>query len=214
MGIFQHKDNLLEWHFNYGQYFVQIKTKHKEQFLPDGLLIASYILFLARYFRICDDRQVKLMKEFLNKEIVNSKSDIKELSSKIHSIIMQTLNEWEKRAVGKLFFLGLPPLDFSESEEVSRSYAKYSFLVFKRGGNLTSTFHMSAGADKIFLPLTVAVLYEYIIGKLRNKDKKEILDKTILDLLRAYDKVNCRSLEGLGKLPVEIINQNNIDYYK
>jgi hypothetical protein len=215
MGIFRHKNNLLEWYFNYGQYFVQIKTKHKEQFLPDGLLVASYILFLARYFRICDDRQVEPMKEFLNKEIVNSESDIKELSSKIHGIIMQAFNEWEKRAVGKLFFLGLPPLDFSESEEVPRSYAKYSFLVFEQNGILTSTLHLSAGADKVFLPLTVAILYKYVVEKLMNKDdNKQILDKAILDLLRGYDKVNCRSLAGLSKLPIEIITQNNIDYYK
>lgn len=214
MSIFRHKDNLLEWHFNYGEYFVQIRTTHKEQPLPDGLLIVSYILFLARYFRICDDRQIEPMREFLNKEIVNSEKDTTELSSKIHTIIMQTLNKWEKRAVDKLFFMGLPPLDFSENEEVSRPYARYSFLVFRQGGNLTSTFHMSAGADKIFLPLTVDVLYEYVIWKLRNKNKKEILDKAILDLLKAYDDVNCRSFKGLSKLPVEIINQNNIDYTK
>ncbi len=27
-----HKDNLLEWHFNYGPYFIHLKTKRKEQF--------------------------------------------------------------------------------------------------------------------------------------------------------------------------------------
>jgi hypothetical protein len=210
-----HRDNLLEWHFSYGPYFIHIKTKHKEQSLTDGLLIASYILFLARYFYICDERQTEVIKELLRNKIGNNNNNPKELSSKIWDAIWQTLNETERYAVSKLYnniFRGMPPLYYSE-EETNRSYAKYSFLVFERRNDyLTSIFHMSAGADIIFLPLTVGALYDFIVDKLRNKDKKEILNKAIIDLLEAYNKVDCRSLAGLGRLPVEIINQNNVDY--
>lgn len=213
--LISHKDNLLEWHFNYGPYFIHIKTKHREQFLTDGLLIASYILFLARYFYICDERQTEVIKDLLRNEIGNKKNNYKELSSKIWDAIWQTLNETERHAVSNLYsniFRGMPPLSYSE-EETNRSYAKYSFLVFERRNDyLTSIFQMSAGADIIFLPLTVAVLYVFVVNKLRDKNKKEILNKAIVDLLEAYNKVDCRSLAGLERLPVEIINQNNIDY--
>jgi len=215
-----HRDNLLEWHFNYGPYFIHIKTKHKEQFFSDDLLIASYILFLARYFYICDERQIEPVKNLLYKEIESKKTNSEELSSKVWNVVWQTLNEMERRAVGKLYsniFRGMPPMSYSE-KETTRSYAKYSFFVFERfkqkRGYLSSIFHMSAGADIIFLPLTVAVLYKFVVDKLKGKNKKEKLDKSILDLLEAYDRVSCRSLTGLYKLPVEIINQNNIDYKK
>ena len=196
MGFFKHRDNLLEWHLKYDDYLVQITTKHIGQLVPDGLLIASYILFLARYFRICDDRQVQVMKEFLNKEIGASKSDINYLPRKINDLIKQTLNKRQKHAVDQ-FPMGEPPYAFTEDDVLTKSYAHYSFLVFEQVGSLTSTFHMSLGWDIIFLPLTVGILYNHVCLKLGDIDKKEILDKAILDLLRAYDHVNCRSYTGL-----------------
>ena len=206
--LFQHKDNLLEWHFNYGSSSVQIKTKHKEQSLADDLLIAGYILFLARYFYICDDRQIQVVRNCLEQEIGNVEP--KELPAKLWNIVGQTLNKMESRAIYGLFLGGIPPLGYSENEEPSRSYAKYSFLVFERSGNLTSTFHMSSGPDIAFLPLTVAILYEFVVDKLRDKNKKETLDTSITDLLNAHHQTDCRSLAALGKLPVEILASNNI----
>jgi len=82
----QRKDNVLEWHLNYGPSFVKIETKHKEQFLPDDLLIAGYVLFLARYFFICDDRQVDVVREFLLSEIGKSKKS-DEITPKLYEIV-------------------------------------------------------------------------------------------------------------------------------
>lgn len=212
--LFKHKDNLLEWHLSYEKYIVQIKTKYKGNSLSDGLLIASYILFLARYFRICDDRQVVVMKDFLNKEIGNSASEVVALIRKINYLIKQTLNDRERDTVDQFFSRGELPYAFFEDGSVSESLSRYLFLVFEQDGKLTSRFHMSVGWDIVFLPLTVGVLYGHVISKLKDSSKKEILDKAILDLLRTYETVNCRSLAGLYKVPVEVINQNNIDYSK
>jgi len=214
----QRKDNVLEWHLNYGPSFIKIQTNHKEQFLPDDLLIASYILFLARYFYICDDRQADVVRNFLLEEIEKSQKP-NEITPKLYEVVFQTLNQMEKDATLGLFkiynrFLPIPPLTFSEDEEPSHSLAKYSFLVFERsGGNgLGHIFHMSAGPDIILLPLTVGILYEYVINKLRDKDKKEKLDNSIIDLLKKHSAVDCRSMTGQNELPNEVISNNNLNY--
>ena len=98
----QRKDNVLEWHLNYGPSFVKIETKYKEQFLPDDLLIAGYVLFLARYFFICDDRQIDIVRKFLLSEIGKSiKSN--EITPKLYEVVFQTLNQMEKDATLGLF---------------------------------------------------------------------------------------------------------------
>jgi len=214
----QRKDNVLEWHLNYGPSFVKIQTIHKEQFSGDDLLIASYILFLARYFYICDDRQVDVVRNFLLGEIGKSKKS-NGITPKLYEVVFQTLNQMEKDATLGLFkiynrFLPMPPLTFSEDEEPRHSLAKYKFLVFERsGGNgLGHIFHMSAGPDIILLPLTVGILYEYVVSKLRNKDKKEKLDNSIIDLLKGHSTVDCRSMAGQTELPNEVIIKNNLNY--
>jgi len=217
----QRKDNVLEWHLNYGPSFVKIQTSHKEQLLPDDLLIASYILFLARYFYICDERQINIMRDFLlhQNEIISKLKSAEMKNLRLYEIVFQTLNQWEKEAVIALFkiynkLLGTPPCTYSEDKEVKHSLAKYKFLVFKRSGGrgLASIFHMSAGPDIILLPLTVGILYDYVANKLRGKDKKEKLDNSIIDLLRKYSVVDCRSIASLNKLPNEVIVRNNLNY--
>lgn len=214
----QRKDNILEWHLNYGPSFVRIQTNHKEQFLPDDLLIAGYILFLARYFYICDDRQIDVLRNFLLEEIGKSQK-ANEITPKLYEVIFQTLNQMEKDATLGLFkiynrFLPMPPLTFSEDEEPRHSFAKYKFLVFERsGGNsLGHIFHMSAGPDIILLPLTVGILYEYVVNKLRDKDKKEKLDNSIIDLLKNHSVIDCRSMAGQNESPNEVISNNNLNY--
>ena len=214
----QRKDNVLEWHLNYGPSFVKIQTNHKEQFLPDDLLIAGYILFLARYFYICNDRQINVVRDFLLEAIEKSQKP-NEITPKLYEVVFQTLNQMEKDATLGLFkiynrFLPIPPLTFSEDEEPKHSFAKYKFLVFERsGGNgLGHIFHMSAGPDIILLPLTVGILYEYVVRKLRDKGKKEKLDNSIIDLLEKHSTIDCRSMAGQNELPNEVISNNNLNY--
>jgi len=92
--------------------------------------------------------------------------------------------------------------------------AKYNFSVFERsGGNgLGHIFHMSAGPDIILLPLTVGILYGYVVNKLRDEDRKEKLDNSIIDLLKGHSVVDCRSMAGQTELPNEVIIKNNVNY--
>jgi hypothetical protein len=209
------QNNLLEWHLSYGPFFVRIQTNHKEYFLTDDLLIASYIMFLARYFYICDDRQVDFMRALLL-DSVRKVQKPTELATKLYETVLKTLKPAEQDAAAKLFkiysrFTSDPPLTYSEDKEPSYSYAKYSFYVIKSGSGLTSVFHMSAGPDIILLPLTVGILYEYVVNKIPNMEKKEKLNRSIIDLLVGYNSVDCRSREGFSRLPVEIIKKNGLE---
>lgn len=209
------KNSDLEWRFNYGPSFVKIETKYREQFLADDLLIASYLLFLARYFFICDERQPDVVRNYLL-EAIKEKYEISELGGRLYEVVFQTLNQTEKDATLGLLktfsFIAIPPMTFSEGEEPRHSFAKYSFLVFNRGGQLGSTFHMSFGPDIILLPLTVGILYAYVVNKLRDKNKKEKLDRMIIELLEAHDSVDSRSMDALNKLPMSIISKNHLNY--
>jgi len=209
------KNNLLEWNLSYGPFFVRIQTNHKEHFLSDDLLIASYILFLARYFYICDDRQVDITREFLLDSVRRSQKP-NEISAKLYETVFKTLKTVEQNAAIKLFkiysrFTSTPPLTYSEDKEPSHSYAKYSFYVIESGSRLTSIFQMSAGPDIILLPLTVGILYEYVVDKIQTREKKEELDRSIIDLLEGYNSVDCRSREGFSRFPVEIVKKNNLE---
>jgi hypothetical protein len=211
------KNNLLEWHFSYGPYLVNIQTNHKEQFLADDLLIAAYILFLSRYFYICDERQINIVREFLLNTV--RKSQKLEIP-KLYEIIFKTLNPTERDVAVKLSYIwgrigpGFPPLIYSEDKEPSRVFAKYSFFVFERTGGhgLGSIFHMSTGPDIILLPLTVGILYDYVVNKLRDKGKKEELNYSVIDLFEKHKIVDCRSRAALIELPNEVISNNNLDY--
>lgn len=215
--LFTRKDSLLEWHFNYGPLFVKIDTKYDKKFLSDDLLIIGYILFLSRYFFICDKRQVQVVREFLLNEIGNSTKS-NEIAPKLYEVIFQTLNQKEKDATLGLFktynrFFPMPPLTYSENDNPQHLFAKYTFSVYKKSGNtgLGHFFQMTMGPDIILLPLTVGILYEYVVEKLQNKDMKKKLDKSIIDLLKGYLTTDCRSMAGQNELPNKIIIKNNLN---
>ena len=211
----RHKNNNLEWHFIYGPSFIKIETKYKDQILADDLLIAGFLLFLARFFYICDERQPNVVRNYLF-EAIKGSYETSELGGKLYEVVFQTLSKMEKDATLGLFksfsFLAIPPMAYSEDEEPHHSFAKYSFLVFEHNGHLTSIFHMSFGPDIILLPLTVGILYAYVANKLRSENKKGKLDRSIIDLLEAHTSIDCRSLNGLHELPIEIISKNNLNY--
>ncbi|MCX6813218.1 MAG: hypothetical protein NTV77_01885 [Candidatus Azambacteria bacterium] len=216
--ITRHKDNLLEWHLNFGPSFVKIQTYYKEQSLQDDLLIAGYILFLARYFYICDDRQIKIVRDLLL-DAVEKAEKPNAIAPKLYEVIFQTLNKMEQGATIGLFeiynkFLPIPPLTYSESEEPRHSFAKYSFFIFERPSDrmLTSIFHMSAGPDIILLPITIGILYEYVVNKIQDKEKKNKLNQSIIDLLKEYEFIDCRSPYGFVVLPIGILAKNGLKF--
>ncbi len=149
-------------------------------------------------------------------EAIKGQYEVSELGGRLYEVVFQTLNQTEKDATLGLLktfsFIAIPPMTFSEDEEPLHSFAKCSFLVFNRNGQLGSTFYMSFGPDIILLPLTVGILYAYVINKLRDKNKKEKLNGMIIEMLEMHDSVDSQSMDGLNKLPMAIISKNKLNY--
>lgn len=210
--------NIMEWSFDYQPFSINITTRYPEATLSDNLLISGYILFLARYFYICDDRQVTIMKQHLLNLIKLEKAS--DTASELYLNIYQTLDESKKKAATELFkiynpLFGQPPLKYSVDNKSSYSYAKYKFQVFKRKEiGLGNIFNMSAGPDIILLPITVCVLYGYILDIFQNilesKTSVKSFKKAISDLLIEYERVDCKSQEGFVNVPNLIIKNNNL----
>lgn len=210
----QHNNYLLEWYFDYGTFSINIKTLPKDSLLDDNLLIASYILFLARYFFICDEAQIDITKSYLLK-IIKQRVD-SDQTGELYQAILQTLEKSKQEAAMALFkihnpFSMLPPLMYVEQNEKTYSYAKYDFHVFQMQGiGLGNIFNMSLGPDIVFLPITVSVLYNFIKDKLNNKDNIKVLNDSIEELLLAYEQIDCRSQDGFVNLPNDVIRRNKL----
>jgi len=209
---------LLSYNFEYAPPFLHITITQKERPLSDDILIISYVLFLSRYFYICDARQISIMMNVVRSMMGNESAGRDDFLQKVYRSIFETLNEKEKDAVTKLgpsFYL----LGYLQVPTPEKTYAKYKLVIAENKGHIGHLFHLSFGPDIIFLPLTVPIFYAFITDMLKDKHKKDKLDKCILDLLVAYNLIDyktsndscCRSLEGLHVLPIKILKQNHIN---
>src|SRR3989344_3132170 len=175
--LFKPKNNLLEWHMNFEPFFMKIKTKSNKDVMSDNLLITSFLLYLSRYFFICDNRQTDIVRNFFINEIKAGEGSLL-ISLSMYDLIHTTLNDAEKNIADKIFisFVGSRvPAIYSEEEFQKRSFGKYSFLVCKDGDKLRTYLNFSLGLDIILLPLSTVLLYVFVASKLQNKNNKKIL---------------------------------------
>lgn len=207
--LFQHNNNILEWHLNYGRSEIDITTISPKQ-PTEALLISAYLLFVGRYFFICDERQEHSVRQAL-KEVVNDENEFKtELPShraKLHlyEAALSTLSDDERQAAQQLFMKGIPPIVIIEGKKPARSFAKYSFLVFVRQGELYGNFHMSAEADIVLLPITLGTLYDFVAAKVTGRNKI-LLRNGIIGLLDVQEEHGCRSVLQMHQQPMEILS--------
>ncbi len=91
--------------------------------------VVAYLLFLSRYFFICDERQTTPVAEKLAK-YMKTNSLPSELAGALLATVHATLNQNEKGAVAGLFrFPDLPPLTYSEGANSGVRMAQYSAIV-------------------------------------------------------------------------------------
>lgn len=198
--LFQRKNNVLEWHLNYGRSEIDITTISQQP--TEALLISAYLLFVGRYFFICDERQEHPVRQTLKEIIDNDKS--KNAALQLYETAFQTLSDSEKGAAQQLFMMGIPPIIITEGKIPDRSLAKYSFLVFVRNAELYGNFHMSAGADIVLLPITLGTLYDFVAAKVTGRNKT-LLHNGILALLEMQEEQGARSVLGMHQQPMDVI---------
>jgi len=173
------------------------------------LLIGAFIAFLARYFYICDERQVGPMSQVTLK--IDSYQDGDEVISTIYDTILETLEPFERGAIKGLMPLGAPEMVVREVGKQSDVLATYTLYVTNSKGRIGSIFHMSAGADIICLPLTVGMMYKAIVSKLSESDIVR-LHKCIKDLTVTHGTNHPRSLRALTDVPSQVLELNHVDW--
>jgi hypothetical protein len=206
--LFKRKDNILEWHLNFGRSAVDITTTSHAQ-PTEALLISAYLLFVGRYFFICDERQENVVRQALRDEVQNN-IDSPTLPLRLFEAANSTLAQGEKEAVRQLFTVGIPPSTFTEGKEPAHSLAKYSFLIFLRNGEPYGNFHMSFGPDIVLLPITLGVLCSFVASKVTGRNKT-LLQNGIIALLDLQEEHGSRSMLGMHQQPVDVIRSLHFD---
>lgn len=200
--LFRRSNNVLEWHLNFGKSSINIRTVTQEA-PTEALLISAYLLFVGRYFFICDQRQEHSARQAL-KEIAEEKTDTKIAALHLYEAIHGTLNDGEKGAVSSLFMMGIPPIVVTQNEEPANSLAKYSFLIFVRNQELYGNLHLSFGPDIVLLPISLGVLYDFVAANVTGRNK-QLLKNGVLALLELQKGHGARSMLAMHQQPVEII---------
>lgn len=206
------KDTLLEWEMNFEPFIMKIKMETKEDVVSDELLITAYLLYLSRYFYVCDERQVDAVRGFY----ILIKDDTKpgNATYQMFDLLLTTLNAAERNAAIQTFssFVGpssIPAIP-AEEEFEGKTFGRYFFSIYKTGSNLRSYFTMSLGLDIILMPLSTVLLYIFVLYKFKDKNSRKLLDHVIQEMLDMHGRVNYRSLLVSKDLPLEIIKNNSI----
>lgn len=167
----------------------EVEVGKVDRTLPhDRLLISSYIMFLLRFFRICDTRQVQPIRDLLAGSAGQVYSD--EIALLIYHAVLNTLSKIE-RAQAETMFLEFgrqsPPVAVLPYKGAGPYIGKCKFKVIKNGVLLSSNFKISASYNLILLPLAVGVLYDFVCTNLNDKGLSTDLNTLIIHLVNNYD---------------------------
>lgn len=166
---------LISYSFLLDSYFFDIKISNRKAI--DELLIMSYILFLSRYFFICDDRQRHLMKKLLEKELVKKSYNFDNLMNKVGALVYGTLDDSERVVLTDLATQKIAlPCEVGPSKG---SLGKYDFKVVMSDIGLGSIFDMSLGMDIVLLPRLTVIFYGYVRNNLENVEHMEMFFRAI-----------------------------------
>lgn len=206
--LFKRKGNILEWHLNFGRSTVDITTISHAQ-PTEALLVIAYLLFVGRYFFICDKRQTNVVRQALREEIQKD-IDSSTLPYRLFEAAYSTLTQGEKEAVRQLFTMGIPPSTFTEGKEPAHSLAKYSFLIFLHHGEPYGNFHMSFGPDIVLLPITLGILCSFVTSKVTGRNKT-LLQNGIIALFDLQEEHGSRSMLAMHQQPMDVIRSLHFD---
>jgi hypothetical protein len=191
----------------YGRGRAYISSQWDSSEYETTYLVAAYLLFLARYFFICDKRQIEPVGTRLA-EYIRTGAPPAQLASALFETVHGTLNQNEKRAVAGLFsFPNLPPLTYTDEATPSAKLARYTLTTYKAGDIWSLDFHMSTGPDIVLLPITVGLLYHYVSDKIEDNNKP-VLNNCISQFLAEQQSSDCRSHRDATRIPNTIIANN------
>jgi len=203
-GVLYRKHAAIRLQIAYGSGRAYITSQCESDQQEFKYLVVAYLLFLSRYFFICDERQTEPVANRLAEYVKRAGSD-DQLAGVLFETVHATLNQNEKNAVAGLFsFRNLPPLTYAEGTNAGARIAQYTVTTYKTGDRWSIDFYMSAGPDIVLLPITVGILYQYVFDKI-GADYRTVLNSCISELLTAQELSDCRSAQNATRLPNMVI---------
>ena len=175
-------------------------------------LIAAYLLFAAQYFYICDKRQTFPVANCLA-ENLRAIDGPEQLGRLLLAAVRPTFSPTEEKAFVRLHRYGNQvPLTYSDIAPYGRTLVKYSMITYKRGFQWEIDLRLSLMSfEVVFLPATVAVLFDYVSDKI-GEENKELFASCVFQFLCALTSSDFRSTrEGAVSSLTNIVIAKNLD---
>ena len=170
----------------------------------------SCLLYLSKYFYVCDERQIEIVRNILV-QCARESGAADQLAQMIFYNIRDVLNETEKKAIAEQFiYPHRPPVRYFEgNEEIDRTerIGRYSLNIYKIGGLWHDDLEVSMGLDMVLLPITAGILYNYVTDKIPS-ESRIVLDSCVTALLDRQATSNFRSLKTARQLVNTVIAEN------
>lgn len=185
--------SIIRIEFGWNRATVDFQTKFHDQ--EKGLLVKSYLLFLAKYFCICDDRQLAPVSDEILKYAERS-AGLHDLAPALLRITRSTFSDEENDAYKNTFrYPKHPPtvIDYDHSRiDRDERIGKYTFSLLKENGAWKENLRISMGLDIVLLPIAVGLLYRFVAEKI-GFEHREALDLAISQLHSALAATDPRS---------------------
>lgn len=175
------------------------------QATTERLLIMIYAHFLARFFFICDERQVQPVKQWIEETAASGDAGWDERWAALFDRLLAQFTMKEKYAFERIFnhpLLGIPmpPIAFTDgpAEEGSRFVGKYTFrLLAEQDGRLVNKLSLGLIApNTVLLPTTIVGLYGYIADKI-GSEWSEQLRHVMKVMVSLSEQADIRSMSWL-----------------
>jgi hypothetical protein len=196
--------------FGWGRASIISQCKSQEQELT--YLMVAYLLFLSKYFYICDKRQLGPVSDLVAKYARES-APPDQLASVLLETVRASFDKIENAAFADQFkYPKLPPI-FVEHEPATdridriELIGRYAVTIFKRGGRWLDDLQVSRGFDIVLLPITVGILYQYVTDRI-GAQNRTLLDTCISELITEQAFSNGRFLRDATRIANAVIAKN------
>ena len=199
--------------FDFSTSYVNVKFDSLDsRELGANLLLSSYVLFLARFFYICDEREIEPMRQFVS-AMAQGQYKQEELVLHAWDSVIPHLSEEEAKNATALYsgnMMPLPPLTFSENKDITGSITQYRLELYRINEGFGHKFYLSVGPDIILLPLLVAYYYQYVSSKLKTNEEISFFNDLILDFLDVSAD-DCRADNALHQIPYLLLKNARVN---
>lgn len=174
----------------------------------DAWLVVIYLLYVIRFFYICDKRQIEPFKELLRTGL-HTEFDWETINfSHFHEFffeaILKSLNEKERIASIDILGGDIPK---SVKEGVGNNF-KYSMYIENKP-IMEYKLKLCIGPDKVLPPMILSYFLEYVYTKLVDKDSFNNLRSNVINILDYYEENDCRSIKVMSYLSNFYLNNRN-----